>query len=118
MEKTLFDRALDACTRYCERHGYEILETRWSPEGAAEALDLVVLDGSTLVFAGVTVSTEGSFAEPRLTRPEMESLAALWLALNAPADELIVRFDRLDIVCTDSTHGLLRHHRSCFGEAS
>ena len=118
MEKKLFDRALDACTRYCEKHGYEVLETRWSPDGAEEAIDLVALDGSTLVFAGVTVSAEGSFAQPRLTRPQAERLATLWLAQNAPNDELIVRFDQIDIVCTDSAHGLLRHHRSCFVEAS
>lgn len=118
MNEKLFNRAIEAVTRYCERKGMEILNTRWQPAGGDKTIDLVVLDDATIVFIGVTVAEreEDGFQEPRLTRADSEILAAMWLAENEPAGEVPIRFDQVDLIVVNESRALLRHHRSAFDE--
>ena len=121
MSEKLFQRAIEATIRFCERKGMEILDTRWRPSCGGEAIDLVALDDATIVFIGVTVSDSEAdgFQQPRLSRAESEILAAKWLAENEPAGDVPIRFDQIDILVVNEarTRALLRHHRSAFDEA-
>ena len=119
MSNELHNKAIQAAERFCERRGYEILATSWQPADGEGAIDLVAQDDETMVFIEVNArpcSDEG-FDEGRMSRSELEVLAAKWLGENSPEGDVSVRFDQISMLVVSTDRALLRHHINAFSEA-
>lgn len=109
-------RGEDAATAYLERAGCTIVERNW--RCSAGEVDIIVLDGETLVFVEVKTRRTGSCGTPedavsptkqrRLTR-----CARAYIAANS-LDECDIRFDVVGILPISEDRALLRHHRAAF----
>ncbi|MBN1193095.1 MAG: YraN family protein [Coriobacteriia bacterium] len=109
-------RGENAAAAYLERSGMQIVDRNWR-SGRGE-LDLVALDGDTLVVCEVKTRTTECRGTPeeavspakqrRLTR-----LAEAYVAA-AGLDTCSVRFDVITIRVLGDDRALLRHHRSAF----
>lgn len=109
-------RGEDAAVAYLERLGMSVVDRNWR-DGRGE-LDIVALDGQTLVICEVktrTVDTHGTPEEAvsvakqrRLTR-----LAKSYISANA-LETCAVRFDVVSIAVISPERALLRHHRAAF----
>ncbi|MFN8151954.1 MAG: YraN family protein [Solirubrobacterales bacterium] len=85
-------------------------------------LDLIALDGSTLVFIEVKTTHEGNRRGPE--RPELavgrrkqlqvRRLARAWLAEATPPRHAAMRFDVVGVRLRPDGHGTLRHIRDAF----
>ena len=115
--KEMHERAVKAAARYAEIKGYEVVDRDWASEALAGRIDLVAKDDGAYVFIEVTAvdRSEGGFAEGRLTREQLEVLAATWFANNAPDAEAPVRFDAIDMIVVGGSKALLRHHINKLG---
>ncbi len=103
--KRLGDLAEDLVARRLEASGCRILarnaRIRYAELGIAGELDLIVLDGRTLVFVEVKAAHAGSLRGP--PRPvlavgpkkqqRLRRLARAWLATNRPPRSDAIRFD-------------------------
>lgn len=109
-------RGEDAAVAYLERIGMSVVDRNWR-DGRGE-LDIVALDGATLVVCEVKTRRGASHGTPeeavsaakqrRLTR-----LARSYIAANA-LEPCNVRFDVVSIAVIASDRALLRHHRAAF----
>lgn len=112
-------RGEDAAVAYLERSGMTMIDRNWR-DGRGE-LDIVALDGGTLVICEVKTRTGTTHGTPeeavsvakqrRLTR-----LARSYIAANN-LEPCNVRFDVVSIAVISEERALLRHHRAAF-EAS
>lgn len=114
MNKQLQAKAIQAASRFCERCGYEILDTSWAPNDSSNQVDLVARDEETIVFIDVTETAEGGFEDGNTERADMEVLAAAWLGQNSPEGDITVRFDIIDMIVVAEDRALLRHHLNAY----
>lgn len=114
MNTNLQERAIEAATRFIERHDYTVLASSWkNPNEECDGrIDLIAKDDDTLVFIDVTAKdgTCEGFDHGHTPIGVMEVLAAEWLALNKPETDCPVRFDCIDMIVFASDRALLRHH--------
>lgn len=111
----LQEKAVRAAIRFCERKGYEIIDTDWvSREGAK--VDLVAKDKDCLVFIDVTAKEygDGPLEGGKIPRSDFEVAAAGWLADNPEEADIQVRFDTVDMLVVSASKALLRHHINAF----
>ncbi|UWR22099.1 YraN family protein [Sulfitobacter sp. S190] len=96
---------------YCRR-GYTIAETRW--RGCAGEIDLIVADGSSLIFVEVKKSRSFSRAAQRITARQMGRIyaAAEEYLGKTPAGALTEC--RFDVALLDA-HGQCRVIENAFG---
>lgn len=107
----LQEKAVKAATRFIERKGFELLDTGWtSPEGTQ--IDLVANDEDALVFIDVTATEYGEGG--KVSRSDLEIVAASWLAVNSPDGEIQVCFDIIDMLVVSTDGALLRHRINVF----
>ncbi|MDZ4178910.1 MAG: YraN family protein [Coriobacteriia bacterium] len=109
-------RGEDAASAYLERVGMSIVERNWRDK--AGEIDVVALDGETLVFVEVKTRRSASAGTPeesvsptkqkRLTR-----LARIYVD-RAGLTECEIRFDVIAILVIADDRALLRHHRAAF----
>lgn len=114
MNKQLQAKAIQAASRFCERRGYEILDTSWAPDGSSSQVDLVARDEEAIVFIDVTATAEDGFEDGHTERADMEVLAAAWLDQNSPEGDIAVRFDTIDMIVVAEDRALLRHHLNAY----
>ncbi len=99
-------RGEDAACRYLQKQGCQILARNWRrPCGE---IDIVALDGKTLVFAEVKTRASGAFGGPlaavTLAKQRKIALAAhLFIKENAPKFDSI-RFDVICLLGAELTH--------------
>lgn len=114
MNNNLHERAIEAATRFIERHDYAVLASSWKNpiEECEGRIDLIAKDGGTLVFIDATAKTETceGFDYGHTPIGELEILAAEWLALNEPEADCPVRFDCIDMIVFSANRVLLRYH--------
>jgi len=109
-------RGEDAAAAYLERVGMQIVDRNWR-SGRGE-LDIVALDGDTLVLCEVktrTTSTQGT-PEEAVSPAKQKRLIRLARAYLAAAglEPVAVRFDVISIRVLGPDRALLRHHRDAF----
>ena len=117
MNEEMQSRAVQAAQRFVERRGYTVLDTGWSPEEGAGAIDIVAQDDETIVFIDVTAAGTDGFENGHTERGTLEVLAARYLGEHAPEGDVGVRFDTIDMMVVSADRALLRHHISAFSEA-
>lgn len=97
----------DAAASLLVNRGYQLLHRNWRTRFGE--LDIVAMDGSTLVFVEVKARTSGGLVAPQLAvdhkkRRQLKRLAEAYVAWEAP------RFldCRFDVVAVVSTQGRLQ----------
>lgn len=110
-------RGEEACARYLELMGYEILERNW--ECLAGEADIIALDTDVLVF--IEVKTRTSFekgfpseAVGRKKRDRYERIAA-WYLHESEYVDMPVRFDVMGLLVLGEDRAFLRHYKNAFG---
>lgn len=114
--KRLGERGEDAATAYLVRTGMSIVERNWRCD--VGEIDIIALDGETLVFCEVkTRRTQSKGSPSDAVSPAKQKryarLAAAYLQ-SAGLTELSVRFDVIAILVISEDRALLRHHRAAF----
>ena len=115
----LQERACEGAKRYLVAKGYEILETNWTC--FAGAIDIIALDGDTLVFADVASrqGAEKGFPVEHKTEKKREKLEKI--ALNYLSDhdfhDKRVRFDSIALVVLGK-QAVVRHHINALASAA
>lgn len=99
-----------AAVRFLNIRGYDLLDE--TP--TSDYIDLVALDGSTLVFLTIKSRTtsEGGFPSEQVNRTAFELDAINWLATQ-PNNSVIdkpFRFDVISLVVISDTKAVIRHH--------
>lgn len=117
MGSKLHKRGVEACKRYLEMRGYEIVEQGWSCEHAAGGFDLVADDHGCIAFAQVAISTlkDCGFREAPMSREQAEFLSALYLGERPEYVDRQFRFDRLSLMVVGEDRAVIRHHVNVFG---
>ena len=105
-----------AAARYLKSHGFRILARNYScPAGE---VDLVALDGATLVFVEVKTRADESFAsaESAVNRAKRAHLcrAAQYYIRHKRAHDRPARFDVIAVVMPDNVAVELRHTPNAF----
>jgi len=114
--KRLGERGEDAAAAFLERAGMTVVERNWRcPAGE---IDLVALDGKTLVLCEVKTrrSTSKGTPEESVTAAKQRKYARLAAAYTQQAglDSVTVRFDVITLLVIAEDRALLRHHRAAF----
>ncbi len=109
-------RGEQAAAEYLERAGLTVVERNWRCK--AGEVDIIALDGETVVFAEVkTRRTEkkGSPEEAVSSQKQQRygRIAATYIA-RAGLEETPARFDVIAIRPIGEDRALLRHHRDAF----
>lgn len=109
-------RGEDAAAAYLERVGMQIVDRNWR-NGRGE-LDIVALDGDTLVVCEVKTRTTSGQGTPEeavspAKRRRLIRLAQAYVAA-AGLEPAAVRFDVIAIRVLGPDRALLRHHRDAF----
>ncbi len=109
-------RGEDAAVAYLERAGFEIVNRNWR-DGRGE-LDIVALDGETLVICEVKTRSGTSHGTPEeavslAKQRRLVRLARSYIAGNG-LEPCPVRFDVISIDVLREDRALLRHHRAAF----
>lgn len=109
-------RGEDAAASYLERVGMTIVERNW--RGKSGEVDIVALDGTTLVLCEVKTrrSTSAGTPEESVTPAKQKRYRRLAEAYvqHADAAPVDVRFDVVSILVIAEDRALLRHHRAAF----
>lgn len=105
----------DAAARYLKRRGFKVLERNWRLK--LGELDIVAMDGETLVFVEVKTKQDPLFADPALSvdfrkQRKLRRLAEAYIAITKP-DFVNCRFDVVSVV-GGVTEPLLRHIPQAF----
>ncbi|PKQ38674.1 MAG: YraN family protein [Actinobacteria bacterium HGW-Actinobacteria-1] len=109
-------RGEDAAAAYLERIGMTVIDRNWRcPAGE---VDVVFLDGTTLVLCEVKTRTTDAKGSPEAAvtpqkQRRIARLAKAYLA-DAGAEPCAVRFDVISIRVLAEDRALLRHHRDAF----
>jgi putative endonuclease len=103
----------DAAVRYLTRQGFRILHRNWRIRMGE--IDVVAMEGTTLVFVEVKARADSRFADPALSvgaskQRRLRRLAEAYLVIERP------RFEgcRFDVVSVVGPPPLVRHLRSAF----
>lgn len=111
--KAFNKRADEAAAMFLSRRGYEIIERTWNEDEPKEPIDIVAMDGDTLVFVIVKgrQSADAGFPESNLDRKTLEAYAIGWFQAHPdqPSDTPF-RFDVVALVVVGSDKALIRHH--------
>lgn len=105
----------ELASRYLQQHGYTILERDWK-QGQRD-IDLIALDGDTIVFVEVKTRTDANYAEPEqaVDYRKMRNLAAAadsYVKLNDTPNPL--RFDIISIVGATTSKQVVHHFKDAF----
>lgn len=108
-----------AC-RHLASSGYIVVER--NARTRAGELDVIALDGHTLVFVEVKTTRVGNrrgpvrpeFAVGRDKQQRVRRLARAWLARASPPCYTAMRFDVVGVELRPDGHGTLRHIRNAF----
>jgi putative endonuclease len=109
-------RGEDAAAAYLERIGLTLVERNWRcPAGE---VDIVCLDGTTLVLVEVKTRTTIAKGTPEeavtpAKQRRLVRIARTYIA-KANAEPCNVRFDVVTIIVLGEDRALLRHHRAAF----
>lgn len=106
----------EAAAKFLTHRGYDIIEETWKREGGMLPVDIVAMEGESIVF----ISTKGRnaedgarFAEENLDRDKLEAFAINWFTEHVDEyDNAPFRFDVISILVIgeDAHKALLRHH--------
>lgn len=121
-EQTLYQKGVEAATRYLEFHGYEVLEKDWECRFGTVS---VIARDSDDAFCFIQVSVRDGLEEGmpdveevRESRETAERIALMYLVTSDDwTDNTEVRFDNISILVDGPHKALLRHHRGCFAAA-
>lgn len=110
-------RGRKAAARFLERRGYEVLDRDWKCR--AGIIDLVCMDGETLVFIQVKVradATKGFPSDDMILRKHdrFERIATSYLQAFHLSD-MAVRFDVISLLILGPERAFLRHHINALG---
>lgn len=113
MTETIGQRGETLATQYLERQGFVILE-RNARIGHKE-VDIIALDGDTLVFVEVKTRTKENFgtAEESITRHKVRHIVTaleIYLIRNPEIER--ARIDVIAITSSGSGKAVLRHYRN------
>jgi len=114
--KTLGQRGEDAAAAFLERTGMTVVERNWRcPAGE---IDIVALDGTTIVLCEVKTRRTASKGTPEeavtpAKRRRYAKLAAAYLQ-HAGGETTPVRFDVITLLVIAEDRALLRHYRGAF----
>ncbi len=113
-------RGEEIACRHLQAIGMRLLER--NARTAAGEIDVIALEGRTIVFVEVKTTRPGNRRGP--TRPELavgprkqrrvRRLARGWLARATPPPHAALRFDVIGVELRDDGHGVLRHLRDAF----
>lgn len=109
-------RGESAAAGYLERTGMRVIERNWRiPAGE---IDIIALDGDTLVMCEVKTRTTARRGSPEEAvsarkRQKITRLAEAYCSRNG-CDPCPVRFDVISIMVIQPDRALLRHHRAAF----
>lgn len=114
--KRLGERGEEAAAAYLERAGLQIVEMNWRcPSGE---IDIVALDGQTLVLCEVKTRKTASKGTPEsaVTPAKQRKYAKLAAAYvqQAGIEPVETRFDVISILVVSDDRALLRHHKAAF----
>lgn len=114
--RTLGQRGEDAAVAYLERTGMTVIERNW--RGSGGEVDIVALDGDTVVFCEVKTrrSCHKGAPDEAITPAKQRRyarLAAQYLR-DASLGEVSTRFDVITLRVIAPDRALLRHHRAAF----
>lgn len=109
-------RGEDAAAAYLERVGMTVVERNWRCRSGE--VDIVALDGSTIVIAEVKTRRSVSAGQPedavsQTKQRRLVRIARHYLAYAGLSD-CAVRFDVIAIRVIADDRALLRHHRAAF----
>jgi putative endonuclease len=109
-------RGEDAAAAYLENAGMTLVERNWKAK--AGEVDIIALDGHTLVFAEVKTrkSERAGTAEEAVSPAKQRRYARLASSYisHAGLDSPETRFDVIAIKVIGPDRALLRHHRGAF----
>lgn len=109
-------RGEDAAAAYLERAGLQIVDRNWRTSRGE--IDIVALDGETLVLCEVKTRTTAARGTPEeaVSPAKQRRIVRLAQAYVAAAGlgECQVRFDVISIRVLAEDRALLRHHRAAF----
>ena len=114
--KRLGERGEEAAAAYLERAGLQIVEMNWRcPSGE---IDIVALDGQTLVLCEVKTRKTASKGTPEAAvtpakQRKYGKLAAAYVQ-QAGIEPVETRFDVISILVLSEDRALLRHHKAAF----
>ncbi len=102
---------------HLQRAGMRIVERRW--RCAYGEVDIVALDGETLVFVEVKTRSGASFGSPSeavtpVKARRVRRLAQQWLAAERPPGEAELRFDVVSVVRRRGHAPVLVHLQGAF----
>lgn len=113
-------RGEEIACRHLRAAGIEVIER--NARTRAGEIDVIALDGRTLVFVEVKTTRPGNRRGP--VRPELavgpykqrrvRRLARAWLADASPPPHAGMRFDVIGVELGRDGHGVLRHIRDAF----
>jgi len=117
--KALGNRGEDAAAAYLERIGFTIVDRNWRAK--AGEIDIVALDGSTLVLCEVKTrkTVRAGTPEEAVTPAKQRRYKRLAEAYiqAAGVEPETTRFDVISILVIGDDRALLRHHRDAFSVA-
>lgn len=93
----------DLAVNYLANKGYQILERNW--RSGHKEIDIIALDGETLVSVEVKTRKSELFGEPEIAVGMMKQRMLIWAAdayVRYKQLNVDVRFDIISIVFTDS----------------
>jgi putative endonuclease len=114
--RRLGERGEDAAAAYLERTGVTVVERNWRCQSGE--IDIVALDGTTVVLCEVKTRTTRAKGEPEAAvtaakRRRYARLAQAYLQASGLTDAG-VRFDVIALLVIAEDRALLRHHRGAF----
>lgn len=113
MNKNLKERGEDAAAAFLERVGIHVLERDWRCD--AGAIDIVAMDGETLVIVVVKTRQSGHQEESQTvsaaTGRRLKKLAKAYIE-HTDLGVIGWRVDRIDLLVISDDRALLRHHRA------
>ena len=104
------ERCMEATRKFLKRNGYEILGTDYACD--AGVADVIALDDGVLCFIGVQEGWSSEDVTPQ-KRKVWEQVAICYLAehaANPGLDNVIVRFDLINVIAVSESRMFLRHH--------
>ena len=104
-----------AASDYLEQKGYKILDRNWR-HGRAE-IDIVAMDGATLVFAEVKTRSNDLFERPESAVDEKKRRLLTRAAvayMRKIGHEWAIRFDILAVVLREENHFFIDHFEDAF----
>jgi putative endonuclease len=114
--KDIGRRGEDAAAAYLERVGMQVIDRNWRTDRGE--IDIVALDGETLVLCEVKTRTTAARGTPEeaVSPSKQRRIVRLAQTYTAAAGltDCPVRFDVVTIRVLSEDRALLRHHRAAF----